>query len=89
MSGDKEINQRLRKMQKNIGFSVVINILIPLAVYMIIRKRFTNEAVPLLIIGASSIVRTIVIWKRRNRIDWLGLISSLGFIIVAVISVIS
>ncbi|HUW65114.1 MAG TPA: hypothetical protein VMW83_10550 [Spirochaetia bacterium] len=46
---------------------------------MSLRSVFGNDTIALALAGAFPAVRTIVLWVRRRRVDWISVIGVLGF----------
>jgi len=89
MSQMKDMNQRIHKLKKRLGISLVINWLVPIIIYTVLRYFITDDTVTFAIVIAIPVVRTIFMFVLRHRIDWIGVFGIFGFAIALVISAFS
>ncbi|MDD7793544.1 VC0807 family protein [Clostridium sp. 'White wine YQ'] len=73
-----------KKLIKNLG----INMIVPFILYMVLSKVFTTETIPLTIASAFPIIRTIILFLWKGKIDWIGIFVAFGFIIAVISSTI-
>ncbi len=76
-------------MRVRLATSLVINAVIPLVLYLLLRPLFSDDDTLLAIAGAIPVARTVVVWATQRRVDWIGLYAALGFSIAVVVSVFS
>jgi hypothetical protein len=60
----------------------------PLVLVLFLRSIFDNAAMALAIAGSIPTIRTIIILAWRRRVDWFGVIGTLGFIAALVVEAI-
>jgi hypothetical protein len=87
MSQTKEIPPRFRQIRGKLILSLVINGLLPLVLYALLRPLLASDAYALAIAGAIPAVRTMALWIGRRRIDWIGAYAVLGFAIALAVTV--
>lgn len=85
----EDVNQRLSNVRKKLWKNLVINWLVPLVLVILIRSIYQNDVIALAIAGAIPLVRTAIVFVWRHRVDWIGVLGALGFIIAFIISVFS
>ncbi len=83
------INQRLRTARTKVIVSLVVNGLLPLIVYTLVRPLLANDASALAIAGAIPAVRTVALWLWRRRVDWIGVHAVVGFAIAGAAAALS
>jgi hypothetical protein len=86
MSQMKDMNQRIHKLKNGLGISLVINWLVPIILYTVLRYFITNDTVTFAIVIAIPVLRTIFMFVLRHRIDWIGVFGIFGFVIALVTS---
>lgn len=89
MINSNEMKNRGYKVQQKFAASFVINMIVPWAVYMILRHFFINDTVPLSITAAVPAVRTLFLWLHKHKIDYIGVVGTFSFIIALIISLFS
>ncbi len=75
----ESINRPLPEIRKRIILNLAINGLLPAIVYVLLHSLQVADVVTLAIAGAIPAARSLVLWLWRRRVDWLGLLSVLGF----------
>jgi hypothetical protein len=86
MSQAKETSLRFRQIRGKLILSLVINGLLPLILYALLRPLLASDAYALAIAGAIPAVRTVALWIGRRRIDWIGAYAVLGFAIALAVT---
>lgn len=86
MSQAKEIPPRFRQIRGKLILSLVINGLLPLVLYALLRPLLASDAYALAIAGAIPAVRTVALWIGRRQIDWIGAHAVLGFAIALAVT---
>jgi hypothetical protein len=84
-----ETNQRLSKVRRKLVLSLAVNGLVPLVLYTLLRRLFPDDAPALAIAGSVPAVRTMSLWAWRRRVDWIGVLAVLGFVVALAISALS
>ncbi|MDP4144092.1 MAG: VC0807 family protein [Bacillota bacterium] len=85
----KEMNKQLSKIRKKLAINLIINWLVPLVLVMALHSYFKNDAVILAIAGAIPAIRTLVLLIWRRKVDWIGVLGTLGFGAAFTISMLS
>lgn len=75
--------------RKKIGTSIIVNWLAPLVLVIVLRNLFTNDAIPLAIAGAVPVFYTITLLVLRRKVEWIGMLGVLGFILAFIVSVLT
>ena len=86
MSQSKEIPTRFRQIRGKLILSLVINGLLPLVLYTLLRPLLASDAYALAIAGAIPAVRTMALWIGRRRFDLIGAYAVLGFAIALAVT---
>jgi hypothetical protein len=68
LSHNKEISQFNNGISKRLITMIIINCLVPLLVYMLLRNVFTNDTTALAIAGAIPAIWTLFLWLWRRHI---------------------
>jgi hypothetical protein len=79
----------IHKPGRKLGISLVVNWLIPVVMFTVLRYFITNDTTTLALVVAIPAVRTIAVVVLRRRVDWIGVISVMGFAVALVVSVLS
>ena len=78
MSERDEIHQQFYEAARSLVPNFVIDWLVPLPVYFILRS-FTNELTALAAAAAIPTVHTLILWAWRRQVDWIGILAVIGF----------
>lgn len=61
--------------------SIVLNAVVPLVIYTLVRPYFANDVTALIIAGAIPLAATLVGFVVRRKLDVIGAISVVGFVV--------
>lgn len=86
MSQRKDMEQPLHKFRNRFGISLLINWLVPVILYTVLRSLITNDTVALALVIAIPVARTITMFMFQHRLDWIGVFGILGFAMALVVS---
>ncbi|KAI7870270.1 hypothetical protein BDF14DRAFT_1776644 [Spinellus fusiger] len=73
---------------RSFGLMLIIDIGLPLAIYYVV-KMYTSILIALIVSGIPPFLNVIITFIRKRRVDILGVIFVLSFIISAVLSIVS
>lgn len=79
MSQNQDLKTRLARLRYKLLLNLLINALLPLIVYGLLRPVLPSDAAALAVAGAIPAVRTLGLWLWRRRVDWIGAFAVLGF----------
>lgn len=86
MSHDEQMYQYNHYMSKKLIPKLIVNLLVPLLAYMLLRNIFSNDTTALATAGAIPAVCTIVLWLWHRQVNWIGIIAILGLSIAIAVS---
>lgn len=86
MSYTKEMRFGFSNVRKKLILELVINWLLPLGFYWLMRSFIASDSISLTAAGAIPAVRVIIHLVIRRRIDWIGAASVLVFAVAVAIS---
>lgn len=89
MSASEEIKKSNNMKYKKLIPSIVINLILPWALYTLLHHIFTSEVIRLAITGTIPAFRTFIQWIWHKKVDYIGIIGVIGFIIALTVSVLS
>src|ERR671936_715848 len=75
---------RLRKLLP----SLLINLIVPIVGYLVLRPYVPNDTVALAIVGAIPVLRTAIVLIWRRRIDPIGVLAGSGFLLAVAASLV-
>lgn len=79
MSLTKNESMSSLKLGRKIGQSLIVNWLVPVVLFTVLRYFISNDTTALAIVVSIPTVRLIGLWLLKHRIDWIGVLSFLGF----------
>lgn len=85
----QDVKQNLPEVRRKLILSLAINGLFPVILYTLVRPLVADEVAALAIAGAVPVMRIIILWTWRRRVDWIGVLAVLGFAIALAVSAIS
>jgi MFS family permease len=77
----REFNSRFREVRKKIAMSILLNAIVPVALYVLLRFLGATDLVGLAVAAAIPVLGTFASWIRRRRVDLIGALAALGFAI--------
>jgi MFS family permease len=80
-----EKNSKQNGRQK-LQFSLIINIIIPVLLYTVLKYFHVNDFESLAWSAAIPMLDSIITWITQKRIDWIGIYTILGFILQLLVS---
>jgi hypothetical protein len=86
MSNKVIMNQQKQGMLKTLIPKLIINWLVPLLLYMLLRNTFSNDTTALAVSGVIPAIWTIVLWLWHRQVNWIGVIAIVGLLIAIVFS---
>lgn len=89
MADTEKATPLLRGIRNKLVLSIGINSIVPLLVYLLLRRYIANDVTALAISMAIPIVRTVGLWVWRRRVDWIAVLAILGFAVALLISYLS
>lgn len=89
MTQTEQTKVRVRQMRKRLVVSVIVNGIIPISFYIMLRQIVGNDLNALAIAGAIPAARTIMLWLWRRQVDWIGALAVLSFMLALGISYLS
>jgi len=72
--------------RRNLQISLVINIIVPVVLYTILRYFHISNFVSLALSASIPTLDSILTWITQKRIDWIGIYTVLGFILQLLVS---
>jgi hypothetical protein len=85
----EQINERLANARSKIILAIAINAILPVVLYTLIRPGVANDATALAISGFVPVMRVIFMWLWRRHVDWIGVLSIVGFAFALAVSAFS
>lgn len=76
-----QFNSHFREVRKKIAMSILLNAIVPVALYVLLRFLGTTDLVGLAVAAAIPVLGTFASWIRRCRVDLIGALAALGFAI--------
>ncbi len=87
--GCDKMTQHYNKIRKKLATNLVVDWLIPVLLVMLLRLFFVNDAIALAIASIIPVVRSLTLWIRYKRVNWIGVFGIFGFAIAFSISLLS
>lgn len=69
--------------------SVLVNLLVPVVGYFLLRRYVTSDALALGLVAAIPVVRTLGVLMWRRRVDPIGVLAAIGLGVAVVVSLLS
>jgi|GEM_PF-3138094 hypothetical protein len=79
-------SQRIHKTKNGLALGLVINWLVPVILYTVLRNFIKNDTITFALVTVIPVVRTIFMFLLRHRIDWIGVFGALGFAVALAVS---
>jgi hypothetical protein len=89
MSQIDEVKLQIEKVRSKLLVDLLINGLLPVILYALLRTLFMSDVIALAIAGLVPAVRTIALWLQRRRVDWIGVLSILSIALALIVSQLS
>lgn len=83
------MNQHFNERLTGLFPKLIVNWLVPLLLYIIMRNIFSNDTIALAVAGAIPAIWTIILWMWSRKVNWIGVIAVLGLFIAMVVSALS
>jgi hypothetical protein len=81
MSDSTERKERFKDIRKSIIISIIVNAVLPVAFYTLLKYFGASELVALIVPASIPTAWVIGLWALRRRIDWLGVYAVLNLLI--------
>lgn len=65
--------------QESMRFSLVFSLLVPVILAITLRTFYTNDAAIISVAGVVPVIWVLVLYARRRRVDWLGVLAAIAF----------
>lgn len=78
--------QQTKQGRRNLQISLIINIIVPVVLYTVLRYFHISNFVSLALSAAIPTLDSILTWITQKRIDWIGAYTVLGFVLQLVVS---
>lgn len=85
----KELNYFPSGIFKKVGVNIFISWLFPCILVIVLSYFSISNTVALAIAGAIPFIRTIIVLILRRKVDWIGVVGALSFVVALIVTLLS